>query len=59
MCVMRWLELAERVNLASAQKSAQSSKEIDILMRGDGGPSTKTRRGASDWGSETRHAAGE
>ena len=28
-------------------------------MRRDGGPSTKTRRGASDWGSETRHAAGE
>ena len=49
VCVMRWLKLAERVNLASAQKSSQNSKEIDILMRRDGGPSTKTRRGASDW----------
>ena len=49
MCVMRWLKLAERVNLGSAQKSTQNSKEIDILMRRDGGPSTKTRRGASDW----------
>ena len=47
------------VNLASAQKWAQNWKYSRFLMRRDGGPSTKTRRGASDWGSETRHAAGE
>ena len=59
MCAMRWLNLGERWFVRMRIVHRKKGKKIDMLMRRDGGPSTKPRRGASDWAPETRHAAGE
>ena len=44
---------------ADAHSPSQERQRFPIVNAERRCPSTKTHRGASDWGSHTRHAAGE